>query len=127
MENDGHAPEKFAIDRYALDGDRVAVAVRGELDLSHASELKELLLSEVSAGTSVLLDLADVEFIDSTGLAAIVTALNRANALGCELELDPELQPQARRLMELTGVLPHLVRDGLAADDRVVTPSPDIG
>jgi anti-sigma B factor antagonist len=128
MRNDRQSGAEFAIQRSALDGERVVIAVQGELDLAHAGELKELLLSEVSAGASVVLDLAGVDFIDSTGLAAIVTALKRSKDSGCELELHPELQPQARRLMELTGVLPHLLRaDGVAGKDRAVTPSPDIG
>jgi anti-sigma B factor antagonist len=83
----------------------VSVAVHGELDLAHASELKHVLDLQLHSGTTLLLDLSDVEFIDSTGLAAIVAALNRARDGGGKVVLTGGLQPQARRLMELTGVL----------------------
>jgi anti-sigma B factor antagonist len=97
--------EGFAIVRHAPAPGRLRIVVRGELDLSHAAELKSLLERELAAGTTVLLDLSAVDFIDSTGLAAIVTALSHSRDSGCELQLYSNLQPQARRLMELTGVL----------------------
>jgi anti-sigma B factor antagonist len=102
---DSAQTEEFAIVRRAVGPGRTRITVRGELDLSHAAELKSLLARELAAGTTVLLDLSAVDFIDSTGLAAIVTAMNHSGGSGCGLQLYPELRPQARRLMELTGVL----------------------
>jgi anti-sigma B factor antagonist len=107
--NHGTETKAFAIDCRSLGARRISVAVRGELDLAHAADLKATLVRELAGGTSVLLDLSAVEFIDSTGLAAIVTALNHSK--GAELRLDSNLQPQARRLMELTGVLALLSSD----------------
>jgi anti-sigma B factor antagonist len=103
--------EEFAIDSRTSGPGQLRIAVRGELDLSHAAELKAALERELASGTTVLLDLSAVDFIDSTGLAAIVTALNHCRGSGSELRLDSDLQPQARRLMELTGVLPLLAGD----------------
>jgi anti-sigma B factor antagonist len=107
------ADEVVDVDRFVLISEPSAngalmIIVQGELDLAHASELKVLLTRELGAGRSVLLDLSEVQFIDSTGLAAIVSALNHTRDSGCELQLVGGLQPQARRLMELTGVLPML-------------------
>jgi anti-sigma B factor antagonist len=109
--NHGTETKPFAIDCRSLGAGRISVAVRGELDLAHAADLKATLVRELAAGTSVLLDLSAVEFIDSTGLAAIVTALNHSKGPGAQLRLDSNLQPQARRLMELTGVLALLSSD----------------
>jgi anti-sigma B factor antagonist len=92
---------------------QVCVAAEGELDLSTADELKQALLRELAGGRRVLLDLSDVTFIDSSGLAAIVSALHATgNGNGGKLELSGGLRPQARRLMELTGVLSLLSVDG---------------
>jgi anti-anti-sigma factor len=102
----------FSVAVRSLSSGRVCVAVEGELDLSTADELKQALLRELSGGRRVLLDLSDVTFIDSSGLAAIVNAFgDTADGNGGKLELLPELHPQARRLMELTGVLSLLSVD----------------
>ena len=108
--------QTFTISVRELNDNQVCIAVRGELDLSTADELKELLGRERSERRSVLLDLADVGFIDSTGLAAIVSGLHRSQEFNSVLCLCSELQPQARRLMELTGVLALMPVDGRTAD-----------
>jgi anti-anti-sigma factor len=108
--------QTFAISVRELTDGQVCVAVSGELDLSTADELKELLCRELSERRSVLLDLAAVGFIDSTGLAAIVSGLHRSQEFNSELCLCSELQPQARRLMELTGVLALIPADGRTVD-----------
>jgi anti-sigma B factor antagonist len=86
-------------------GDEALILAEGELDLSTAGELTRLLKDELSRRRTVRLDLSAVSFIDSTGLAAIIAALRSSNDGGGELLMCGELQPQTRRLMELTGVL----------------------
>ncbi|HTX46992.1 MAG TPA: STAS domain-containing protein [Solirubrobacteraceae bacterium] len=85
--------------------DGVTVLVEGELDLATADELRRLLDTELSRRRAVKLDLSGVPFIDSTGLAAILAALRRSEEGRGELQIEGELQPQTRRMMELTGVL----------------------
>jgi anti-anti-sigma factor len=87
------------------DGEQLTVLVEGELDLSTAGQLRRLLDDELSRRRAVVLDLSGVPFIDSSGLAAIVAAMRRSEDGGGSLRLGPDLQPQARRLMELTGLL----------------------
>jgi anti-sigma B factor antagonist len=102
---DSHSPELIGISTRTLSSGRRLVAVSGELDLASAGALSETLGRELAAGRRVLLDLSAVTFIDSTGLAAIV---NAARAPGAQLEMSAEMHSQARRLLELTGVLPLL-------------------
>jgi anti-anti-sigma factor len=56
----------------------------------------------------VLLDLSRMEFIDSTGLHAIVLAVRTAKAAGRKLKLRSDLPAHARRLMEIVGLLPFI-------------------
>lgn len=56
------------------DGERVQVAVRGELDLANADELEAAVLPVVRDGRHVLLDLRELDFMDSTGVRVLVTA-----------------------------------------------------
>jgi anti-anti-sigma factor len=95
----------------------VCVFVHGELDLSTADQLKDVLSDQLSDGRRVLLDLSAVSFIDSSGLAAIVNSVNGATDRGAELKVSEELNPQARRLMELTGVLPMLLVQNARSSD----------
>jgi anti-sigma B factor antagonist len=83
------------------DGDKVVIAVSGEVDLLTAPQLEECLLGH--ADRNVTLDLAGVRFLDSCGLHALVVARNRLNERGYKLRTVNE-QDHVRRVIELTGL-----------------------
>lgn len=59
-------------------GDRTLVRVRGEIDLFSAPELRDSLVDLVRTGHHhLIIDMEDVEFIDSTGLGVLVNVLKR--------------------------------------------------
>lgn len=101
-------PAPFAIELSTLGDHEIQVAVTGELDLVSASELEETLKRELAADNDVLLDLSQMDFIDSTGLHAIVEAVRTAKSVGRKLKLSAELPGHARRLMEIVGLLPFI-------------------
>jgi anti-anti-sigma factor len=80
------------------------ISVSGELDLASGPEL-ESELDKVSAPQTTLLvvDLRELEFMDSTGLSIIVRAHQRLAETGCELGL-VRGSTQVQRLLDLTGV-----------------------
>lgn len=93
------------------------IFVRGELDLSTAPELEGPLEETLENGdASVLIDLSQCEFIDSTGIALIVRAWQRLdsgeNGRGLVICSQNE---QVRRVLEITGLelsIPvHTTRD----------------
>jgi anti-sigma B factor antagonist len=86
----------------------VRVRIMGELDLATAPELDRLLdgLAD-DRHDRVLLDLSDVKFMDSTGLASIVRAHRSADANGHRVALRRG-SPQVQRLFEITGMLDRL-------------------
>ena len=68
------------------DGGRTRVALSGELDIASAEQLDEGLAGvEGDAGETLVLDLRGVEFIDSTGIRAVIAADVRARADGRRL------------------------------------------
>ena len=73
-----------------------------------ASQLEETLKRQLLADNDVLLDLSDMDFIDSTGLHAIVESVRTAKSVGRRLKLSAELPSHARRLMEIVGLLPFI-------------------
>jgi anti-sigma B factor antagonist len=84
------------------------IAVSGELDLASApeleSELEKVRPEEIKL---VIIDLRELEFMDSTGLSTIVRAHQRLSDQGCELTL-VKGPPQVQRLLDLTGVAERL-------------------
>ncbi len=56
------------------DGARVVVAASGEVDMATVGGLSLALEQAAASGAEVWVDLTDVDFIDSTGLSALVVA-----------------------------------------------------
>lgn len=57
----------------------IVVAVMGEVDVSNADELRKALDAAASVGESTIeVDLAQVPYIDSTGIGVLVGAAHRA-------------------------------------------------
>lgn len=82
------------------------ISVRGELDLSTAPDLEGPLEQTLeSEEGSVLIDLSQCEFIDSTGIALIVRAWQRLDGGedGRNLVLCSQ-NDQVRRVLEITGL-----------------------
>ncbi|MCW2989189.1 MAG: hypothetical protein JWM24_2127 [Solirubrobacterales bacterium] len=102
-------PAPFEATAAQLDDGVRVIAVRGELDLSTASDLEGPLDDAVSTGDAlVLIDLSDCEFIDSTGIALIVRAwqqLDRAaDGDGNGRVVICSDNEQVRRVLEITGL-----------------------
>jgi anti-sigma B factor antagonist len=54
------------------------VTVAGEVDLSWSAEIRSAILAGLDAGRPVLVDLAQVTYIDSSGIASFVEGYQRA-------------------------------------------------
>jgi anti-sigma B factor antagonist len=76
----------------------------GELDMSTAPPLRDQLLELASDGaTQVTVDLSELEFVDSTGLSVLVTALKRLRQQGGDMGLRSP-RPSTRKVLEITGL-----------------------
>jgi anti-sigma B factor antagonist len=76
----------IAIDTAPIDGG-VLVSVAGEIDLLTADELTEALAAAVARHALVVVDLTAVEFLSSSGLAALALAHRAAVTAGHVLRL----------------------------------------
>jgi anti-sigma B factor antagonist len=86
----------------------VVIVVSGELDLASGPALDDELGRVSASGVPlVVVDLREVEFIDSTGLSILVKAHQRAVEQGHEFALVRGAQ-QVQRLLDLTGVAERL-------------------
>ncbi len=79
-----------------------SVILAGRFDARNAQTVKETLKQLVDSGTThLIVDLAQVPFIDSAGLAALVSALKLTRRAGGNVLLSG-VQPQARTVFSLT-------------------------
>ena len=64
------------------------VSVSGEVDLSTSSQLDEAVVDAIQQDTNHLtIDLANVSFLDSSGLGVIVKALKRSNEASIKFDV----------------------------------------
>jgi anti-sigma B factor antagonist len=101
------------------EADRVVVRLRGELDMANAALLKAAIEAAYPEERSMLvLDLQELEFIDSTGLRIVLWASERCQEGGREFALT-QGSPQVQRLLAVSGAGEHL-RIVASADDLLV-------
>jgi len=63
------------------EGDKTVVSVGGEIDVYTAPKLREQIVQLVEDGQyHLVIDMEDVEFLDSTGLGVLVGGLKRVRA-----------------------------------------------
>jgi anti-sigma B factor antagonist len=90
------------------EGKQHRLVLRGELDLASAPELTQTVAGLCADGvTDLVLELSELEFIDSTGLHAILHCRALCEENACALSLMPgehQVQGQVRRLLEVTGL-----------------------
>ncbi|HEY1714544.1 MAG TPA: STAS domain-containing protein [Solirubrobacteraceae bacterium] len=89
--------------RHDADG-AVRMTLVGELDLSATDGLRER-LDEVQRGKRrVRLDLSELEFIDCSGIRAILDAMAQARRDGTALEVERSVSPIVGRLVSLGSI-----------------------
>jgi anti-sigma B factor antagonist len=88
----------------STDGDRATIALRGELDMSGVDRARQA-IEEAESGdaTLLVLDLSELDFVDSTGLEVMLRAARRAREDGRRLIVTRPSR-YVRRLLELTAI-----------------------
>jgi len=93
--------------RISIDDSPNRLKVVGVVDSHTASQLRDAILAHGYTEGDLVLDLADVDFIDSSGLRIIVNAHSQMEAAGRRLVLT-HTSPAVARLLEITGLHEHL-------------------
>jgi anti-anti-sigma factor len=84
------------------------IVVRGELDLSTSDQLRDALDDQMGGKRAVVLDLSEVEFLDSTGLTVVLRAMRDAQQNDWSFGIRSQLSEAALRTIRVAGVLPML-------------------
>jgi anti-anti-sigma factor len=83
------------------------VALRGEIDVAEAPGVERRLAEALAGSRHVVVDLREVTFIDSSGLAVLLRAAQAAAREGRELRL-LRPRPLVMRTFEIAGVTDRL-------------------
>jgi anti-sigma B factor antagonist len=103
---DGHpridgGPPELSLSQARI-GHRLVLAAEGEIDIASADDLREALAAAASSGAAeIWLDLSAVEFMDSTGITAIVDARNLLDSRRFAV-IGPD--GPVRRVIQISGI-----------------------
>jgi anti-anti-sigma factor len=97
-------PLGFSVSTSERDG-RAVVLVRGELDLATAPDLEGAVTAGLDAGKDVVVDLRELDFMDSSGLRVLVAAHARARRDGGRFAIVRPLPGGAvARILSVAGI-----------------------
>jgi anti-anti-sigma factor len=101
------APIGFSVE-INLQRETAEIIPAGELDLATIGQLQSELEALIDAGFArIVIDLRRVEFLDSTGLHALVSAHARAKHEDWQLAIIPGRRA-VQRVFEITGIVEEL-------------------
>ncbi len=89
--------------------------IRGEMDMYHAPVIKRILDKLIGQGVqTIILDLSETEYIDSTGIGVAITTMKSLRSVRGKLVLFG-LTPEIRSLLAKTNMLDFFL---IASDHR---------
>ncbi|MFD5142437.1 STAS domain-containing protein [Streptomyces sp. NPDC058401] len=78
--------------------------IAGPLDYAHAAELRALLTTlTLRVGQRLVVDLAGMDFCDSSGITALLAARNQAHAAGADIAL-AAVPDNTLRILHIAGL-----------------------
>jgi anti-sigma B factor antagonist len=97
-------PPEFAVTEEPIDAERHVVAVRGEIDLFTAPELKQVLAESIEGGRNrIVVDLTETTFLDSTALGVLIGAVKRLRSREGALAI-VNVDENIAKTFEITGL-----------------------
>ena len=94
----------FKVHSEARDG-AVVVVASGEIDLATSPQLRDALTAPDAQASTVVLDLRQVTFIDSSGLGVIVGQQKRSQEDGHQFVVAVDRASAVQRILDLSGLI----------------------
>lgn len=94
---------RFKVHSYPTDSETV-VQCSGRLTSEHSEEFKEKVRALIPDAKVLVIDFTQVEYLDSSGLGAVVMLYVKVRNSGCELRL-VNFNQRVRELLGLTGLI----------------------
>jgi anti-sigma B factor antagonist len=91
--------------RTERDGKRHRISLSGELDLANSATVETELETVLADGEcELVVDMRELEFIDSTGIALLVATLGRDDPERPRVRFVPSAHTAVTRVLDLTGL-----------------------
>ncbi len=104
----------------------ITVVAVGEIDFRNTTAVGETLREVLTAGVGeVRIDLSQVPFMDSTGMATLVAAYLGGRRNGVPVVISA-VHPYLREKLQITGILPLFEVIGAAPETVVAAAGPDV-
>jgi anti-sigma B factor antagonist len=97
-------PEKLLVFEIVRDGDAAVVKCSGRLVAGTSEEFYQEVKHILPQLKAIVVDLADLTYVDSMGLGALVRLYSASKQAGCEFKL-LHLGKQLRNLLKMTNLL----------------------
>jgi anti-sigma B factor antagonist len=94
---------EFSVASLQTGADAVTVKITGELDLYTAPDVRDELAALPAEARRVAVDLTELTFVDSAGIAALLVAARRLRAHGGVMMLLVD-DPHVLRVLEVSGL-----------------------
>jgi len=108
-----------------IEGTWPTVKADGEIDLSNIDELRSAIDAAIGRSPKAfIIDLRDIAYIDSAGVAVVISAYRRVSKAGGVLAVIKPVSEGVRRVLDLIGlrILPGIVvTDDLAAAEEALS------
>lgn len=78
----------------------VTVFLNGEIDLDRSPEARKVLLAAVTKGRAITVDMSEVGYMDSSGIASLVEAYQKASAAKLDFGLTG-VGPRVLKVLQL--------------------------
>lgn len=99
-----------------IQGQWPVLKVGGEIDLSNIDDLRTAIDNAISRSpTGFIVDLSDISYIDSAGVAVIIGAYRRVSKAGGILAVVKPTHEGVRRVLDLIGL--HMLPNIIVAED----------
>ncbi|WP_270165213.1 STAS domain-containing protein [Paenibacillus sp. SYP-B4298] len=101
--------DKFHLRTETTEG-KCTVYVSGEFDLEVASQMRAAMAPLIElTDRELILNLKDLQYIDSTGIGILVSVLKARHASQASFSVEA-IPPTIRKLFDMTGITPFLLR-----------------
>lgn len=101
--------DKFHLRTETTEG-KCTVYVSGEFDLEVASQMRAAMAPLIElTDRELILNLKDLNYIDSTGIGILVSVLKARHANHASFSVEA-IPPTIRKLFDMTGITPFLLR-----------------
>jgi anti-anti-sigma factor len=88
---------------------QAVIQLHGKLDANTAMIVEQTLLSEIAGGNkNLVIDCANMDFISSAGLKALIMAIKKTKVFGGTITL-VALQKNVKEVLDVSGMLPLFI------------------